>query len=77
MWTWEDFLDRFNRQYFPDHIRRQRALEFEALLQGDMIVAQYAARFVALSRFAPYLVDDEGRKARRFEDGLRYGLRGR
>ncbi|XP_058076386.1 uncharacterized protein LOC131224967 [Magnolia sinica] len=75
VWTWEDFVDRFEQQYFPDCIRRQRALEFETLVQGDMSVAQYAARFVALSRFAPYLVSDERQKARYFEKCLRYGLR--
>ncbi|XP_058088880.1 uncharacterized protein LOC131235635 [Magnolia sinica] len=42
-----------------------------------MSVTQYGARFVALSRFAPYLVDDEGRKARLFENGLCFGLRSR
>ncbi|MGV7959483.1 hypothetical protein PJP14_29725, partial [Mycobacterium kansasii] len=60
-WTWEDFIDRFDRKFFPEHVRQQRALEFETLVQGDMTVSQYEARFVALSRFATYLVDDEGR----------------
>ncbi|XP_058070924.1 uncharacterized protein LOC131219959 [Magnolia sinica] len=76
-WTWEDFVDRFDRKFFPEHVRQQRALEFEILVQGDMTVSQYEARFVALSRFATYLVDDEGRKARRFENGLRPALRSR
>ncbi|MGV7989077.1 hypothetical protein PJP10_32415, partial [Mycobacterium kansasii] len=40
-------------------------------------MSQYEARFVALSRFATYLVDDEGRKARRFENVLRPALRSR
>ncbi|GMH26618.1 hypothetical protein Nepgr_028461 [Nepenthes gracilis] len=41
-----------------------------SLRQGSMTVAQYEAQFIALSRFPPYLVDDEERKARRFQDGL-------
>ncbi|XP_058103461.1 uncharacterized protein LOC131247034 [Magnolia sinica] len=74
-WTWEDFMDQFDRKFFPDHVHQQRVLEFETLVQGDMLVSQYDARFIALSRFVTYLVDDEGQKASHFENGLRLVLR--
>ncbi|XP_058111232.1 uncharacterized protein LOC131254259 [Magnolia sinica] len=77
VWTWKDFMDWFNQKFFPEHVQQQRALEFETLVQGDMTVSQYEARFVTLSRFATYLVDDERRKARRFVNGLYPALRSR
>ncbi|XP_058075802.1 uncharacterized protein LOC131224297 [Magnolia sinica] len=50
-------------------------MEFETLVQGDMSMSQYEARFLALSRFAPFLTDDEKRRACRFYNGLRSTLR--
>ena len=35
-----------------------------------MIAHQYAARFIELSRFVAYLIPDEEKKARMFEQGL-------
>jgi hypothetical protein len=39
-------------------------------VQGALTVEQYAARFIELSRFAPYLVPKKDLKARKFERGL-------
>ncbi|XP_057975393.1 uncharacterized protein LOC131162814 [Malania oleifera] len=41
------------------------------LMQGHLMVQQYVAKFTELSRFAPYIVPDEAKKARKFERGLR------
>ncbi len=35
-----------------------------------MTVAKYESKFTELSRFATHMIDDEYRKARRFEKGL-------
>ncbi|XP_058076354.1 uncharacterized protein LOC131224933 [Magnolia sinica] len=67
----------FNQKFFSEDIREQRALEFETLVQGDMSMSHYEARFVALSHFSSYLVDDERRKARRFVSSLCPALRSR
>ena len=40
------------------------------LIQGNMIVTQYADRFNELARFAPYMVADEENHVRKFEQGL-------
>ncbi|XP_058076352.1 uncharacterized protein LOC131224931 [Magnolia sinica] len=77
VWTWEEFVVCFDQKFFPKHIREQRALEFETLVQGEMMVSQYEARFIVLSRFASYIIDDEKRKARRFVSGLLPVLRSR
>ncbi|XP_057954132.1 pre-rRNA-processing protein SRD1-like [Malania oleifera] len=70
--TWSHFGEIFFKWYFPTTVRSAKALEFLYLTQGPLTVQQYASRFIELSRFAPYLVPDEERKARKFEEGLRY-----
>ena len=35
-----------------------------------MTVEEYAAKFVELSRFAPYLIPDESKKVKKFQEGL-------
>ena len=67
---WKDFKDAFLEQFFPQTIRQAKAQEFIDLVQGAMTVEEYAAKFIELSRFAPYLVSTEELKARKFEWGL-------
>jgi hypothetical protein len=57
-------------RFFPQTIRQAKAQEFTDLVQGSMPVEEYAAKFIELSRFAPYLVSTEELKARKFERGL-------
>ncbi|GFZ05902.1 hypothetical protein Acr_18g0000720 [Actinidia rufa] len=40
-----------------------------------MIVVEYNAKFMELSRYAPHIVSTESRKARRFEAGLRWNIK--
>ncbi|XP_057958406.1 transcription factor MUTE [Malania oleifera] len=47
-------------------------IDSTSLLRG--LAQQYAAKFVELSLFAPYMVPDESKKAWRFEKGLRQGI---
>ncbi|GFY96672.1 hypothetical protein Acr_11g0009780 [Actinidia rufa] len=65
----------FNEEYFPEMIRDQKIQEFLNLKQGDMIVVEYNAKFMELSRYAPHIVSTESRKARRFEAGLRWNIK--
>ncbi|KAK3020000.1 hypothetical protein RJ639_004045 [Escallonia herrerae] len=55
----------------------QEEEEFLKLEQGDMTVVQYEAKLTSLSRYAPHLVDTENHKARRFEKGLKHGIKNR
>ena len=75
--TWKVFTEKFNDKYFPDCIREQKELEFLNLIQGNLTVAKYESKFTELSRFATHMIDDEYRKARRFERGLRPAIRSR
>jgi hypothetical protein len=68
--TWKNFKDAFLEHFFPQSVRQAKAQEFTDLVQGALTVAQYAARFIELSRFTPYLVPTEDLKERKFERGL-------
>ena len=68
--TWEKFKEVFNGTYFPDVVRDYKVREFFDLVQGAMTVEEYAAKFVELSRFTPYLIPDESKKVRKFREGL-------
>ncbi|XP_024025887.1 uncharacterized protein LOC112092890 [Morus notabilis] len=73
--TWEQFETLFNEQYFPQSYREEKALEFMSLLQGDMSVREYEAKFNDLSRFAPSLVESEPMRCLKFEKGLKNSVR--
>lgn len=67
---WARFTDMFFEKYLPIRVKDELEEAFLNLKQGSMTVAQYEAKFIELSRFAPHQVDTERRKARRFESGL-------
>ncbi|XP_059454903.1 uncharacterized protein LOC132185099 [Corylus avellana] len=67
---WEEFKKEFYERFFPQTVRQARAQEFTDLVQGSMTVERYAAKFIELSRFAPYLVSTGELEARKFERGL-------
>ncbi|KMT02030.1 hypothetical protein BVRB_9g208540 [Beta vulgaris subsp. vulgaris] len=55
---------------YPNFWRRQKAIEFTDLKQGDMTIEQYYEKFVGLMKFDPELVPTEERKAIMFETGF-------
>ncbi|GLT53613.1 hypothetical protein SLA2020_268730 [Shorea laevis] len=65
--TWEMFKDAFNKHFFPKVVQEAKLREFMDLTQGGMSVTEYASRFVQLSRFAPYLIPDKEKKAKKYE----------
>ncbi|XP_024017846.1 uncharacterized protein LOC112090539 [Morus notabilis] len=73
--TWEQFETLFNEQYFPQSYREEKALEFMSLLQEDMFVKEYEAKFNDLSRFVPSLVESEPMRCLKFEKGLKNSVR--
>ena len=68
--AWTTFKEQFTEKYVPDHIKRQMAVEFQLLKQGDMTVLQYVTKFERLSRYAPELVNTEEKKIIKFMEGL-------
>lgn len=69
--TWAAFDNIFLEKYFPDTVKATKVREFINLLQRDLTVAEYQAKFEELMRFAPNMIPNELSKARRFQDGLR------
>ncbi|XP_030938281.1 uncharacterized protein LOC115963423 isoform X2 [Quercus lobata] len=67
--TWEKFKEVFNGTYFPDIVKDRKTREFSNLVEKAMTVEEYAAKFVKLSRFAPYLILDEPKKVKKFREG--------
>ncbi|GLT77696.1 hypothetical protein SLA2020_492590 [Shorea laevis] len=56
--------------FFPRVVQEAKSREFMDLTQRGMSVIEYVSRFVQLSRFSPYLIMDEEKKAKKFERGL-------
>ena len=73
--TWEKFKGVFYDNYFLEVVRERKEREFADLVQGSMIVEQYAAKFIDLSHFGPHLILTEAKKASRFQKGLNERLR--
>ena len=69
--TWARFLELFYDKHFPLSVRDRKTTEFQMLTQGSKTVAEYDRAFTELARYAPHMVDNEYRKARKFESGLR------
>lgn len=61
----------FHEMYIPDQVHEQQVYQFIDLQQGDMIVAQYEAEFIASSKYTPKMVTPKARKVSKFERGLR------
>ena len=49
---WDDFKAIFLEKYFPADVRNRKEAEFLMLQQGDMTVAEYAAKFEELSQYS-------------------------
>ncbi|MCI37778.1 hypothetical protein A2U01_0059004, partial [Trifolium medium] len=70
--TWEMFKREFLMKYFPADVRNRKVVEFMELKQGNMSVAEYAAKFESLCAFSPHYntVEAEYDKCVKFESGL-------
>jgi hypothetical protein len=59
----ESLKVEYNRRFFPRAQRQLQLIEFQNLVQGNLTVEQYSARFMELARFAVNLIPDEESKA--------------
>ncbi|GAU41290.1 hypothetical protein TSUD_374150 [Trifolium subterraneum] len=71
--TWEMFKREFFNKYFPADVKNKKVVEFMKLEQGNMTVAEYAAKFESLCAFSPHYntPEAENDKCVKFESGLR------
>ena len=51
-------------------MKRQKAIEFQQLVQGNTTVQEYLTKFERLSRYAPELIDTVEKKIAKFLEGL-------
>jgi hypothetical protein len=73
--SWEVFKHEFNRHFFPRVMQEAKTREFLDLVQGEMSVIEYVAKFLQLSCFGLYLILTEEKKAKKFERGLNSHIR--
>ena len=73
--TWQEFENMFLNYYVPEDYRLGKVNDFFELSQGNMSVAEYQAKFVSLSRYAPEVVADPRARTAKFIRGLRPRLR--
>ena len=70
--TWAKFHGLFMSKYFS-----AKAQEFLELKQRTMTVMEYVARFNELACFGDDYVATDMAKVRRFENGLKFSIRGK
>lgn len=51
--SYDVFRMEFNKKYIPNVARDWKATEFQDLVQGQMNVVDYEAKFIELSRYVP------------------------
>lgn len=71
----EMFKKEFDDQYFSTIMWQDKSKETANLVQGSMMVEQYATKFMELGRFAPYLVFIDSIRTQQFQDGLQMFIR--
>ena len=47
--AWGNFKKQFGDKYVPTHVKRQKAIESQQLLQGNMTILEYLTKFESLS----------------------------
>ncbi|XP_017629116.1 uncharacterized protein LOC108472108 [Gossypium arboreum] len=73
--TWDLYKSAFQGKYMGASYIDTRSHEFLNVTQGYRSMAEYEAKFLKLSRYAPVMVATEDENCVHFEDGLRDSLR--
>ena len=63
--SWEEFLNLFEEKYFPEHIRDAKEREFLSLVQGNLSVGEYEAKFSELGKYVPHIYINEHRRVKK------------
>ena len=65
------FKVAMRNHFFPNHIRRQKCIEFTRFNQRpNMSVEEYTQKFMEYSRFCPNIVPDNAIMTQKYEDVL-------
>ena len=57
--AWAAFGRQFRKKFIPDHVTRQKKVEFHSLKQELMTVGEYIHEFTRLFQFASESADTE------------------
>ncbi|XP_056864077.1 uncharacterized protein LOC130511213 [Raphanus sativus] len=74
--TFEDFIQEFDRKYFPEEAMDKQKSDFDHISQGEMSVREYERKFNQLRRFAGGGITEKD-LIRRFLKGMRVDIRNR
>ena len=75
--TWADFRELFMSKFFLASARYAKSREFLGLRQRSMTVLECVAKFIELARFGDDYVITDMAKIKKFEDGLKFSIRGK
>lgn len=73
--NWDVFMMEFKKTYIPIVVQDRKATEFVQLIQVQMFVSEYDAKFKELSRYAPQIISIEKEKAWKLQEGLVYYIK--
>jgi len=65
--SWDHFSKGFYERFFPATSQKEMEEQSFRLQQWNRSVDEYVAEFLRLSRFAPYMIADEKKRASRFQ----------
>lgn len=70
--TWDMFYREFMVKYYPKDVCGKKEIEYMELRQGDMLVTEYAAKFVELENCYPHYSEETAKflKCVKFQNGL-------
>lgn len=68
--TFEVFKTEFEKKYVPNMARDMKETKFARLVQGQMLVADFEAKYTDLSWYTPHVVTTPREKACKFQEGL-------
>ena len=72
--TWDQFLKGFYKRFFPATAQKDMEEQFNRLQQRNRSMNEYAAELLRLSKFAPYMVTNEEKRASEFQQGLKMDI---
>ena len=72
--SWDQFSKDFYERFFPATAQKEIEEQFIRRQHWNRSVDEYAAEFLRLSQFAPYMVSDEEKRASRIQQGLRVDI---
>jgi len=67
-------LEEFFERFFPSYAKKEMKEQFIRLQQWNQFVDEYAAKFLRLGRFTPYMVAEEENRASRFQQGIKMDI---